>query len=72
LAVLKDDEIERLERAGKSSCSSYSRQEVLESMYGRLAPKPVPPSYTIEQQLAMEERYSNERRVVSHKPPGVD
>lgn len=38
-AVLKDDEVDRLERAAAAS-SGTSRQEVFESMYGRLAPKP--------------------------------
>ena len=61
---MKDDEIERLEKAGKSASSMVSRQEVLESMYGRMEPKPVAPSYTLEQRLAMEERMSKERRMV--------
>ena len=38
-AVLKDDEVDRLERASKATSGS-SRQEVLQSMYGRLDPKP--------------------------------
>ena len=39
LAVLKDDEIDRLERAAKAAVGD-SREEVLESMYSRLNPKP--------------------------------
>lgn len=39
LAVLKDDEVDRLERAAKAA-SGPSRQDVMESMYGRLEPKP--------------------------------
>lgn len=39
LAVLKDDEVDRLERAA-AAASGPSRQEVMESMYGRLEPKP--------------------------------
>lgn len=34
IAVMKDDEVDRLERAGAS------RQDVMESMYGRVDPKP--------------------------------
>ena len=39
LAVLKDDEVDRLERAS-SAASGPSRQDVMDSMYGRLEPKP--------------------------------
>lgn len=39
LAVLKDDEIERLERAGAATMGT-SRAEVMNSMYNRLEPKP--------------------------------
>ena len=39
LAVLKDDEVDRLERAS-AACTGASRQEVMESMYNRLEPKP--------------------------------
>ena len=39
LAVLKDDEVDRLERAGAATMGA-SRAEVLESMYNRLEPKP--------------------------------
>ena len=39
LAVLKDDEVDRLERAG-AAIMGASRAEVLESMYNRLEPKP--------------------------------
>ena len=39
LAVLKDDEIERLERAGAATMG-VSRAEVMDSMYNRLEPKP--------------------------------
>ena len=39
LAVLKDDEVDRLERAS-SAASGASRQDVMDSMYGRLQPKP--------------------------------
>jgi hypothetical protein len=41
LAVLKDDEVERLERVSKAACSVYSRQDIMESMYGRVEPKPI-------------------------------
>lgn len=39
LAVLKDDEADRLERAGAATTGA-SRAEVLQSMYNRLEPKP--------------------------------
>lgn len=39
LAVLKDDEIERLERAN-AACAGLDRAEVMDSMYNRLDPKP--------------------------------
>jgi hypothetical protein len=39
LAVLKDDEVDRLERAS-AAASGPSRQDVMDSMYGRLEPKP--------------------------------
>lgn len=39
LAVMKDDEVDRLERAG-TAVSGATRQEVMESMYGRVDPKP--------------------------------
>lgn len=39
MAVLKDDEVDRLERAS-TAVSGPTRQSVMESMYGRLNPKP--------------------------------
>lgn len=47
VAVLKDDEVERLERASQAS-NGASREEVMSSMYGRSDPKPLPPSYSPE------------------------
>lgn len=38
--MLKDAEVERLERAGRAASGSISRAECLESMYGRIDPKP--------------------------------
>lgn len=38
-AVLMDGEVERLERASRAVCGP-SRQEVMDSMYGRVDPKP--------------------------------
>jgi hypothetical protein len=55
VAVLKDDEVERLERANKAT-SGRSRQETMESMYGRADPKPLPPSYTPEDMKKMREK----------------
>ncbi|GAX75012.1 hypothetical protein CEUSTIGMA_g2458.t1 [Chlamydomonas eustigma] len=62
LAVLKDDEVERLERVSKAACSVYSRQDIMESMYGRVDPKPLAPSYSVEQKLAMEARQRQEEQ----------
>ena len=39
LAVLKDDEVNRLERAS-AACTGPSRHEVMDSMYNRLDPRP--------------------------------
>lgn len=39
MAVLKDDEVDRLEQASQST-TGYNREEVMASMYNRLAPKP--------------------------------
>ena len=44
LATLKDDEIARLERA-RTAVSGPSADEVMNSMYNRLSPKPKPPLY---------------------------
>ncbi|DBA98111.1 hypothetical protein WJX77_010113 [Trebouxia sp. C0004] len=52
LAVLKDDEIERLERAGAATMG-VSRAEVMDLMYNRLEPKPKEPSYKAEELAAM-------------------
>lgn len=60
LAVLKDDEVDRLERASKATTGS-SRQDVMESMYGRLEPKPLPPSYSAEERIAMKRKEEEER-----------
>ena len=41
LAVIKDDEVERLERASKpGGWQGLSRQEVMDSMFGLVEPKP--------------------------------
>ena len=37
--MLKDDEVDRLERAA-AAVTGASRQDVMESMYNRLEPKP--------------------------------
>ncbi len=39
-AVLKDDEVDRIERAAGAACGTQTREEVIQSMYGRLDPKP--------------------------------
>lgn len=39
-AQLKDDEIDRIERAAKAACGP-TREEVMNSMYNRLNPKPI-------------------------------
>ncbi|KAI8475993.1 MAG: hypothetical protein J3K34DRAFT_453232 [Monoraphidium minutum] len=56
LAVLKDDEVDRLERASKpGGCWGLSRAEVLDGMYGRIDPKPRPPEYDGRERAAMRE-----------------
>ncbi|UPR05069.1 hypothetical protein HOP50_19g84160 [Chloropicon primus] len=55
IAVLKDDEVDRLERAGQA-CNGTTREEVMSSMYGRADPKPLPPSYTPEDLKKMKEK----------------
>jgi hypothetical protein len=59
LAVLKDDEVDRLERASKAT-TGLSRQEVMDSMYGRVEPKPKEPVYTAEEKMAMQRREEDE------------
>lgn len=59
IAVLKDDEVDRLERAA-GAASGTSRQEVMESMYGRLEPKPQGPCYSLEERAAMRAREQSE------------
>eukprot|EP00798_Chlamydomonas_sp_ICE-L_P006593 gene6593-3248_t len=53
LAVLKDDEVERIERASHAVSGSVSRQDVMESMYGRIEPKPLAPSYSTQEISAL-------------------
>lgn len=59
LAVLKDDEVDRLERAS-AAASGPSRQDVMDSMYGRLEPKPKEPLYSAEERRAMRLREEEE------------
>jgi hypothetical protein len=40
MAQLKDDEVDRIERAAHAACGP-TRQEVMESMYNRIHPKPI-------------------------------
>ncbi|EFN58095.1 hypothetical protein CHLNCDRAFT_142413 [Chlorella variabilis] len=51
-AVLKDDEVDRLERAG-AAASGPNREDVMDSMYGRAEPKPAAPRYSGEELAAM-------------------
>lgn len=60
LATLKDDEIERLERA-RTAASGPSTSEVMDAMYNRLSPKPKPASY-LRPQTASPKRLSVELR----------
>lgn len=59
MAVLKDDEVDRLERAAAAT-SGTSRSDVMESMYGRLEPKPKSPTYTPEEKKEMRQRLEQE------------
>lgn len=54
MAVLKDDEVDRLERAAQAAAGP-SREEVMSSMYGRLDPRPAAPSYSAEELRRLEE-----------------
>lgn len=47
IAVLKDDEVDRLERASAATHGA-TREDVMASMYGRADPKPLPPTYSPE------------------------
>lgn len=51
-ANLRDDQIDRLERAGRTG----TRADVQEQMYGRFEPTPQPPSYSSEDIARMEAR----------------
>ncbi|KAK9836491.1 hypothetical protein WJX74_001619 [Apatococcus lobatus] len=55
LAVLKDDEVDRLERASKAAVGD-TREDVMDSMYGRLIPKPAEPKYSGEDIVRMRRR----------------
>lgn len=59
LAVLKDDEVDRLERATAAS-TGPRRDEVMESMYGRLEPKPKEPSFSAEEKARMHQQQLEE------------
>ena len=46
-AALRDGEVDALERAGSAACREVgAREAVMQSLYGRAAPAPTPPSYT--------------------------
>ena len=64
MAVMKDDEVDRLERAGAQSAST--RRDVMESMYGRLDPRPAPATYSAEEQKKMKAR-AEEEKVAARK-----
>lgn len=72
LAVLKDDEVDRLERS-TTATTGLSRQEVMDSMYGKLDPKPAEPKYTAEQKIrmrALEEEEAGRARSMLSLPGG--
>ncbi|KAG2432003.1 hypothetical protein HYH02_013074 [Chlamydomonas schloesseri] len=58
-AVIGDAEVERLERAGRAVLGP-GREEVMDGMYGRLDPKPLPPTYSPEELQRMAERARRE------------
>eukprot|EP00963_Diacronema_lutheri_P003088 scaffold261_cov336-Pavlova_lutheri.AAC.3 len=62
VAVLKDDEVERIERAGKAT-SGYSRDEVMQSMYGNANPIAIRPKYNADDLRKMALREEEEARV---------
>ncbi len=59
LAVLKDDEVDRLERAA-AAASGPGREAVMDSMYGRLQPTPAAPAYTGAERAAVAAREAAE------------
>ncbi|KAF5833440.1 hypothetical protein DUNSADRAFT_10266, partial [Dunaliella salina] len=61
-AVLKDDEVDRLERATHAASGSVSRDEVMQQMYGKADPRPEASAYTPEQVLAMKQRQDQARQ----------
>lgn len=62
VAVLKDDEVERIERADKAT-SGYSRDEVMQSMYGNANPIAIRPKYNAEDLRKMALKEEEEARV---------
>ncbi|CAG9464087.1 unnamed protein product [Pedinophyceae sp. YPF-701] len=62
-AVLKDDEVHRLERAGRGA-GPYTRKQLEEHMYGRLRPGPAEPTYTLEERRRMRQRAEEDARLL--------
>ncbi|GLC36971.1 hypothetical protein PLESTB_000172800 [Pleodorina starrii] len=58
-AILGDAEVDRLERAGRA-VSGSGREDVMQSMYGRLDPKPEGPKYSPEERFRVQERERQE------------
>lgn len=70
LAVLRDDEVERLERAdARAASGGYSRQQVMDTMYGRSDPRPEAPTWSAEEASAVEARQAAERRAARRLLP---
>jgi len=68
LAQLKDDEVHRLERAQRSEYVS-SRQELESTMYGRLRPTPVAPTYSPSERRKVDEVNAETRRQLLLQSP---
>lgn len=60
-AALKDDEIDRLERAGAAASGETPRAAVMASLYGRADPSPAPAAYTRAEVAAVAAREAADR-----------
>jgi len=69
-AVLKDDEVERLERA-RVAQTGLTHDEVLGSMYGRVRPLPAPGTYSPAEARAVADREAAEGAARQLRTPQV-
>lgn len=73
LAVLQDEEVERLERSSKpGGYLGLNRQEVMEGMYGRMDPTPTAPSYDNNQQQQQQQEQTGSNNQAAAATGGRD